>query len=172
MGHLPHDIPDLDVYLQHMMQTTPTNTQRQHATSQAGLHPLAGANLGIRLIEAASANDFERARGLISEEIGFRALTPKGLIRANGADAVIKILENWYPPDNAILAIEPGRVCDREGVRYRVRWRTAEEGSFVFEQQAYYEVAEGRISGIGLVCSGDRPLAENDGSIEPEGELV
>lgn len=48
---------------------------------------------------------------------------------------------------------------DRHGVGYRIRWTSPDGAAFGFHQQAFYDVAGGRITHLQLVCSGDRPLA-------------
>lgn len=116
--------------------------------------------LGAELIAAVVAHDFDRARSLLADTVELKGYTPsKGYFELQGAEAVMKLLAEWYEPaDQSLEAIETGQVPGRHRVGYRVRWSTPEMGAHVFEQQAYYDVADGRISGLQLVCSGDRPV--------------
>jgi SnoaL-like protein len=120
-------------------------------------------SLGRNLIETAASRDFNGAGALLAPDVEFRALTPKKFVEANGPREVTKVLEEWFAPTQEIEAIESHTVVDRPAVRYRVRWSSPEEGTFVFEQQAYYDVADGHITRIHIVCSGAR-------SIEAESE--
>ena len=115
-------------------------------------------SLGEQLIQAAAAKDFARAGTLLAADIEFRALTPKKLLEANGKEQVLKILDDWYSPVDAIESLDSDTIVDRPGMRYRIRWSSEQEGTFIFEQQAYYDVSDDRISRIHLVCSGDRQL--------------
>ena len=116
-------------------------------------------NLGEKLITAAASQDFAGAAALLAPDVEFRALTPGRLFEAAGPEEVREILEQWYSPVEAIEALESGTVVDRPAVRYRVRWSSPQDETFVFEQQAYYDVADGRIGRIHIVCSGDRPVS-------------
>ncbi len=113
--------------------------------------------LGEQLIRAAAANDFEAAAALLAPDVEFRGLTPGRMFEAGDRDAFVAILEAWFAPVRDLETVEGGIVVDRPSVRYRVR--IAEGGEqFVFEQNAYYDVADGLISKLHLVCSGDRPV--------------
>lgn len=125
--------------------------------------------LGERLIRAAAAKDFLGAGSLLAPDVEFRALTPQKLFEAHSREAVLGVLEDWYSPADAIEALEADNVVDRPGVRYRIRWSSDEEGRFVFEQQAYYDVADGQITRIHLVCSGDRPIESDRVEAAPAG---
>lgn len=112
--------------------------------------------LGERLIRAAAAGDFAEARSLLAADLHFRALTPHALREEHTREAAMRILEDWFAPTDAIESLSADTVVDRPAVRYRIRWSSAEEGPFVFEQQVYYDVVDGLITGIDLICSGDR----------------
>ncbi len=115
---------------------------------------------GAQLIEALTTRDFDRARSLLAPDIEFKAYTPtKHFFELSGADAVMTLLREWYDAESVIEGIETERIVDRQRVGYRIRWTSPEGAAFVFEQQAFYDVAEGRITQLQLVCSGDRPLA-------------
>ena len=113
---------------------------------------------GESLIRAAASQDFARARSLLAAGVEFRALTPMKLFEADGSEETLRILEEWYSPVDAVEALESDMVGGRPSVRYRIRWSSEDEGAFVFEQQAYYDVSDGLISRIHIVCSGDRPI--------------
>ena len=112
--------------------------------------------LGERLIRAAAAKDFLGAGSLLAPDVEFRALTPQKLFEAHSREAVLGVLRLVSPAD----AMRPrGRQCRRPPRRSLPdSLASDEEGRFVFEQQAYDDVADGQITRIHLVCSGDRPI--------------
>ena len=115
--------------------------------------------VGARLIESLANGDFSQARSLLAPNIQFKAYTPtKGVFELFGEDAVMALYLEWYEAESVAEAIETERVVDRNRVGYRIRWKDAENKTFVFQQQAYYDVTDGLITHLQLVCSGDRPL--------------
>jgi hypothetical protein len=117
-------------------------------------------HIGARLIEAAAARDFTTVSALLDPSVEFRALTPHKFLEAHGRQETRAILERWYGPTDVLEvdALDAGEVVDRGSVCYRIRWATEEHGTCVFEQHAYYDTADGRITRFDLVCSGDRQV--------------
>ena len=103
-----------------------------------------------------------KARSLLAPEVEFRALTPQRTFEAEGVEEATAVLELWYADaDTAeIEALECAEVVDRPALTYRIRW-TKDEDAFVFEQGAFYDLENGKVSRIHIVCSGDRPLVES-----------
>jgi hypothetical protein len=115
---------------------------------------------GAQLIEALVARDFDRAESLLAPGIEFKAHTPtKGFFELSGSDAVMTLFHEWYEADSVLEGIDTEKVVDRQRVGYRIRWTSPDGSAFVFAQQAFYDVAGGRITHMQLVCSGDRSLA-------------
>lgn len=113
------------------------------------------------LADAVVALDFDRIRGLLSETIDFRGMTPRRIWEADGADEVIGVLRDWLAdPDEQIDAVEPTepvQVQDTARVGWLVRGRNA-DGPMTFEQQAYARERDGQITWLRVICSGPRPL--------------
>jgi hypothetical protein len=115
---------------------------------------------GERFVRALAAKDFERLAGLLDPAIDFRGMTPNGFWQASGpAEVVDQVLRRWFEDQDvieAVVALDTGRVADRD----RVAWRFAvatPDGPHLVEQQAYYETSGGRISWMRVLCSGFRP---------------
>ena len=110
--------------------------------------------------DAIVARDFARARGLLTADVDFRAMTPSRIWEADGPAEVEEVLRTWLAdPDEEIDGVEataPMTVEDTRRVGWRVRGRGA-DGPFVFEQQAYVREADGRIGWLRIMCSGTRP---------------
>ena len=119
-----------------------------------------GETVGERFAAAFAAKDLEGAGELLDPEVDFRALTPNRAWEASGARAVVsEVLGEWLEESDQVdelLAIETGRVGDRQRVSYRFRGHNP-DGEFVVEQQAYYTEREGRIDWLRILCSGFRP---------------
>jgi len=89
-------------------------------------------------------------------------MTPGRCWEANTATQVIEeILRSWFEDGDQIdelLQVDTSRVADRERVGYRLAVSNS-EGSFLVEQQAYYETGDGSITWMRMLCSGFRPVA-------------
>lgn len=116
--------------------------------------------VGERFVRAVAEKDFAAATALMSSPIDFRALSPSTFWEASSPEEVAgTVLPRWYEAhDNidAILSVE----TDVVGGRHRIGYRYAvsnDEGPFVVEQQAYYEVTDGLISWMRIMCSGWQP---------------
>ena len=115
---------------------------------------------GGRFIAALAAHDFDGAEALLADDIEFKAYTPtKRFFELKGAANMMTLMHEWYDAPSSIDMLETDRVIDRHRVSYRIRWQDPAGASFVFEQHAFYDLVEGRISRMELVCSGDRPLS-------------
>jgi hypothetical protein len=120
------------------------------------------ASLGERFVQALAAKDFDRVASLLHPEVDFRGMTPGRCWEANTATQVIEeILRSWFEDGDQIdelLQVDTSRVADRERVGYRLAVSNS-EGSFLVEQQAYYETGDGSITWMRMLCSGFRPVA-------------
>ena len=118
--------------------------------------------LGERFVQALAAKDFAQAASLLHPEVDFRGMTPGRFWQANTATQVVdEILRSWLEDSDQIeelLQVDTTRVADRERVGYRLAVSNP-GGSFLVEQQAYYETSDGLITWMRVLCSGFRPVA-------------
>ena len=117
--------------------------------------------LGEQLAEAMAKKDAPAMLALLDPQVDFRALTPGRFWEASSANELVDdvILGHWFEPTDrieSIESIERGRVADRHRVAYRFRV-VNDDGAFLVEQQAYFEVAGDRITLLRVLCSGFRP---------------
>ncbi len=117
--------------------------------------------MGERFAAALAAKDATGLQSLMADAIDFRALTPKRFWEETTPEAVVGnvMLGHWFEPSDVITAVESvetGNVEDRDSLTYRFHVSNP-EGEFTVEQQAYYEVTDGRISYLRMLCSGYRP---------------
>ncbi len=121
-----------------------------------------GETLGAAFARALGAKDFDAIAGLLDEKVQFRGLTPGRLWEEQAAAGVIaNVLRKWFEDSDhveSVLAVETGRVSSRFRTRYRFRVRN-DGGTFEVEQQAYFDVSDGRISWMRVLCSGFVPVA-------------
>ena len=110
-----------------------------------------GTELGERLVRAIAARDALTLHELISPKV------------ASGAELVDDvILGTWFEDTDhidEIESIESATVVDRHRIGYRFRI-TNPSGTFEVEQQAYYDVADDKISWLRVICSGFRRVRE------------
>jgi hypothetical protein len=120
------------------------------------------ATVGERFARGLAAKDFDAVRATLAPELDFRGLTPRAFWEASSADALIaEVLSVWFGEDDRIdeiVSIETGTVGDRERVAWRFHGHNG-NGSYVVEQQAYYEERDGRIVWMRVLCAGMRPRA-------------
>ncbi|HJR19641.1 MAG TPA: hypothetical protein VJ922_07970 [Actinomycetota bacterium] len=116
--------------------------------------------LGERFARAVAVKDFTKAVALFHPRIDFRGMTPSQIWEAADPETVARnILPQWYEEHDSIdglLELENGSVGDRRRVRYLYAVHNT-DGEFLMEQQAYYEVHDGAITWMRVLCSGWRP---------------
>jgi len=120
------------------------------------------ASLGASFANAIAAKDVDALLAVLSPDVSFRALTPGSLFESRSATEVVNdvILGRWFEPTDHIEGIEAtdyDSIGDCNHVGYRMQVRNA-EGSFVVEQQAYYETDGDRITWLRIMCAGYRPV--------------
>jgi hypothetical protein len=114
--------------------------------------------LGERFVRAIAAKDAPAMLDLLHPEVDFRAMTPSRFWEASSASALVDdiVFGRWFAPGDHIDAVEAIET-DTVAVRYRVGYRfrvTNADGTFTVEQQAYFEVHEGRITWLRIMCAG------------------
>jgi hypothetical protein len=120
--------------------------------------------IGEQFAEALAKKDVPTLLDVLDPEIDFRGLTPGRFWEASSATALVDdiILGAWFEADDHIDALEHvelGSVADRDRVAYLLRISTP-DGTFVVEQQAYFDVENGRINWLRILCSGYRPIGD------------
>jgi hypothetical protein len=124
------------------------------------------SGLAHRFTAALAARDAAALRSLFGSKVDFRGLTPSRVWEAQTADALIDevILGSWFEPGDVIQRIESvqhGRVGTRTRIGYRLRVASADK-TFAVEQQAFLDLAGGKITWLRVLCSGFVPVAETD----------
>ena len=126
-----------------------------------------------RFTAALAAKDAAALRSLFAREVDFQGLTPGRTWEASTPDALIDsvILGSWCEPGDVIQRIESvqhGKVGTRTRIGYRLRVQNT-SGTFCVEQQAFLDLADGKITWLRMLCSGFVPVAETDApAAQPE----
>lgn len=118
--------------------------------------------LGEQLAKAMVAKDRDALLALLVDDLDFKALTPGRFWEASSAAQLVDeiVLGTWFDTSDHLEAVEhaePGEVEGRHKVTYLLRG-TNDDGPFVVEQQAYYDVEGDRIAWLRVLCSGFRSL--------------
>lgn len=140
--------------------------------------------LGRELIAALSRADWERVRALLHPEVHLRGLTPGRSDEARGDGAVdqaIEAFKQWFFEDTDRLEsvewceVRPVGRYGRYKLSYGLRgtspgmvdaystWRLRElddDAAWIVEQEAYYEVRDGLIGWLVVLCGGYHPADE------------
>lgn len=114
-------------------------------------------------MRAIAARDAAALLGLLADGVDFKAMTPSKFWEESSAASVVDkvILGKWFEESDhidAIDAIECTSVAGRQRVGYRFHVTNA-DGEFAVEQQAYYDVVDGRIAWMRVICAGFLPIA-------------
>jgi hypothetical protein len=117
---------------------------------------------GERFAHAIAVKDAPALLEVLAPDVDFRALTPGRFWEAANAKEIVDdvILGRWFDPSDhidALESVESSPVADCERVIYRFRV-TNDDGVFLVEQSAYFEVVDDRISWLRIMCAGYRPL--------------
>jgi hypothetical protein len=125
-----------------------------------------GHTLGEKFARALAAKDRDTLRALLGDPLDFKALTPRTHWDADSPGEVVDqiILGHWFEPGDDIerlLHVATERVGDREHLAYRMQVRTGST-RYLVEQQAYYSVADERIVWLRILCSGFRPIPDQE----------
>jgi hypothetical protein len=143
----------------------------------------AGAALGRAFIEALVRGDFEAMQSLLHRNVRMRGLTPHKFTRVSPSDpvgGVIRTYQRWFyedetehPEELLSCSVEPFGSGGRYKLRYRIRsksrgmadfYRTqgladiADDEDWLVDQEAYYDVLDGRIAWLIVLCGGYQPL--------------
>jgi hypothetical protein len=121
-----------------------------------------GSDLAHRFAAALATRDATALRSLFGSELDFRGLTPGNVWEAATPDALVNdvILGAWFEPGDVIGRIESvqsGQVGSRTRIGYRFLVTNA-SGSYTVEQQAFLDLAGGKITWLRVLCSGFVPV--------------
>jgi hypothetical protein len=114
--------------------------------------------IGVRFVEAVTAQDESAIAACFSRGAEFRALVPPGLRERSGAENAAALVAGWFADSTELNLVESR--TDEIGDRLRVSYRLegVEDGeSYVVEQHLFCVVADGVIERADLLCSGRRP---------------
>jgi hypothetical protein len=112
-------------------------------------------------IQAVVHADLHALEGLLTEDVWFRSLLPRGAIEHRHRGPVLAALHSWFgtPQEVRVLSTYHHDADLREHVGWRVLVRPEWQPDVwhLIEQIGYVRVAEGRIRRVDLVCTGFQP---------------
>jgi len=114
-------------------------------------------------VDGVATSNPVRIAGVLDPRVHLRALTPSGLVEEAGPADVVERVLGWFGhPD--VFTLESWTV-EGVGERVHLSYRFLlhdDEGWYRIDQEAFADVARGRIAAIDLVCSGFEPVAAPD----------
>ena len=116
--------------------------------------------IGLQLLDAIRRRDYLDLASCFADDAYMRAVVPPGVREDDGPDAIAARFRLWTEGTDDYQVIDGGvdRFADLLRIRYAIQGVDPELGLCVFEQTAYAEVADGRITKLRLACSGERQL--------------
>ncbi len=127
-----------------------------------GTTDLERLQLAETFVNAIARRDFDGMRAVMTDDVRFRLLVPKGPQAHVGAAETVGRFEGWYGAVDELRleSSSTGTVSGRLVLAYRFRLRDA-DGWRVIEQHAVADVApDGRLEAIDLLCTGFHPDPE------------
>lgn len=148
----------------------------------------AGADVGRRFVEALVRGDFETMASLLHPQVSFRGLSPHKFLKTRRSDpvgGVIRAFRLWFyegadgefEGDHPVELLSCSAVPFGRGGRYKLSFRIRErsremvaafraeglgdvpdDADWLVEQEAYYDVIDGRIAWMIVLCGGYQPL--------------
>jgi hypothetical protein len=148
----------------------------------------AGADLGRRFVAALVRGDFDEMAALLHPEVQFRGLSPHKFLKTRRSDpvgGVIRAFRLWfyegaggaYDGDHPVELLFCTSAPFGGGGRYKLSYRIREQSremaqqfraealadvpddiDWLVEQEAYYDVIDGKIAWMIVLCGGYQPL--------------
>ncbi len=118
--------------------------------------------IGARLVGAVASQDAATLAQCFAPDVEFRALTPPGFRERTGAVEAASLISRWFGDSTQLdlLDSHSSVIGDRLHISYR--FAGVEKGEeFVVEQHLVCTIADGKIVGADLLCSGFRPRASD-----------
>jgi hypothetical protein len=128
--------------------------------------PATAETVAHAFIKAVVGADRHALTALLTEDVWFRSLLPRGAAEHHERDHVLGAIHGWFgtPHEVRVLATYHHGAGGREHVGWRVlvrpEWQP--EVWHLIEQVGYVRVAEGRVRRIDLICTGFQPLVGFD----------
>jgi hypothetical protein len=112
--------------------------------------------VGEHFVAALAARDFARLTELITDDVQFRLLVPRGPQANTGAAETLSRFIGWYGGVEELLVessyIET--VAERLVIAYRLRLRDADGWRLIEQHLVAYAGPDGRLTAIDLLCTG------------------
>jgi ketosteroid isomerase-like protein len=117
--------------------------------------------VGERLLDALARRDCDALGGCFADDATLRAVVPPGIREADGTEAIVERFRLWTE------SMDGYELADADAAPFadllRLRWVVSgtdttepDNGPSLYEQTAYAEVRDGRITRMRLACSGHR----------------
>jgi len=119
---------------------------------------------GVAFAQALAAKDAGGMIALLAPDIDFAAITPGQYWESRDARSLIDetFFGEWLEPRDvvtSIVSVTTSSIGPREHAFYRLAL-TNPDGEFEVEQHAYFDVVDGRIAWLRILCSGYQRVAD------------
>ena len=122
-------------------------------------------DLADAFVTSLATKDVDALGRLLTKDLRFRMILPSGPTAVVGASAALARIASWFADADPIEieTANSNEIVGRMVLTYRFRVRRT-GGWHLIEQHLMLDVSDGRISGIDLLCSGFRPITDDDPS--------
>jgi hypothetical protein len=118
------------------------------------------ADVGTELVDALRRRDYLAVAGCFAQDAHMRSIVPPGVREDAGADAIAARFRLWTESltDYELVDSSVAPLADLLRLSWALRGVDPDIGPCLFEQTAYAELDDGRITRMRVACSGKRPL--------------
>lgn len=118
--------------------------------------------VGQAFLDAVGSRDFEALEALLHPRARMRSLQWDGHLDYVKRDEIVDVFRGWFGEldEHEIVSTALSIVGERLHVGYHYRvLRPQHEGHEEVEQHVYFQVRNGRVLSLDLICSGYRPVS-------------
>ena len=112
---------------------------------------------GRHFVSAIAKGDIHGLKDLFTDDITFTAATPGRTWHTVGWPDTKRALQEVFPQNEKISdvgSLEFYTLPGRSSISYILRGSKENFGRFEYEHQAYYQIMDGKISRLRILCSG------------------
>ncbi len=110
-----------------------------------------------KLVESLVKNDFVTIRDLLHNDVVFTAASPEETWNGAGIEAALKEIRSFFSVDEVLsktVSLDYFDLPHRSRMSYILEGEEESYGTFQYEHQAYFQVTNGQISHLRMLCSG------------------
>jgi hypothetical protein len=116
-------------------------------------------SVGTDFLDALARRDWAIVQSLLDPRVSFRVLTPRGLREADDDAGAVAWLTRWFGDADELTTLDSDVAMMQDRLSVGYRFHLHKDRWCVIEQRGYFDVTDGKITDLTLICSGFRGAA-------------